>query len=110
MRILMSGGAGFLASHLTDLLLSHGHTVVGVDNFITGKPDNIKHLNGNAKYSFLTHDVCEPLKIDGAVDRIYHMASPASPMGYVKHQIATVKVNSLGTWNLLELALEKNAR
>jgi dTDP-glucose 4,6-dehydratase len=110
MRILISGGAGFLSSHLTDLLLSQGHSVVGVDNFITGKPDNIKHLNGNPKYSFLKHDVIEPLKIDGPIDRIYHMASPASPMGYVKHQIATVKVNSQGTWNLLELALEKKAR
>ncbi|CAN5416059.1 GDP-mannose 4,6-dehydratase [soil metagenome] len=110
MRILISGAAGFLASHLTDLLLSQGHEVVGVDNFITGKPDNIRHLQGNAKYSFIKHDVIEPLKIDGPIDRIYHMASPASPVGYVKHQIATVKVNSQGTWNLLELSLEKKAR
>jgi dTDP-glucose 4,6-dehydratase len=110
MRILISGAAGFLASHLTDLLLSQGHEVVGVDNFITGKADNIRHLEGNPKYSFRKHDVIEPLKIDGQVDRIYHMASPASPVGYVKHQIATVKVNSQGTWNLLELALEKKAR
>jgi dTDP-glucose 4,6-dehydratase len=110
MRILISGGAGFLGSHLTDLLLSQGHEVVGVDNFITGKAENTKHLAGNPKYSFIKHDVVEPLKIDGQVDRIYHMASPASPMGYVKHQIATVKVNSQGTWNLLELALEKKSR
>src|SRR5829696_2497684 len=110
MRILISGAAGFLASHLTDLLLSQGHEVVGVDNFITGKPDNIRHLEGNPKYSFRKHDVIEPLKIDGPIDRIYHMASPASPVGYVKHQIATVKVNSQGTWNLLELALEKKGR
>jgi dTDP-glucose 4,6-dehydratase len=110
MRILISGGAGFLASHLTDLLLSQGHEVVGVDNFITGKSENIRHLEGNPKYAFLKHDVCEPLKIQGAIDRIYHMASPASPVGYVKHQIATVKVNSIGTWNLLELSLEKKAR
>ena len=110
MRILISGAAGFLASHLTDLLLSQGHEVVGVDNFITGKADNIRHLEGNPKYSFRKHDVIEPLKIDGPVDRIYHMASPASPVGYVKHQVATVKVNSQGTWNLLELALEKKGR
>jgi dTDP-glucose 4,6-dehydratase len=110
MRILISGAAGFLASHLTDLLLSQGHEVVGVDNFITGKADNIRHLQGNPKYSFIKADVIEPLKIDGQIDRIYHMASPASPVGYVKHQIATVKVNSQGTWNLLELALEKKAR
>src|SRR5437763_4924313 len=110
MRTLISGAAGFLGSHLTDLLLSQGHEVVGVDNFITGKADNIAHLEGNPKYTFNKHDVIEPLKISGAVDRIYHMASPASPMGYVKHQIATVKVNSQGTWNLLELSLEKKAR
>jgi len=110
MRVLISGAGGFLGSHLTDLLLSHGHSVVGVDNFITGKPQNIEHLKGHKNYSFIRHDVIEPLKIDGPVDRIYHMASPASPVGYVKHQVATVKVNSQGTWNLLELSLEKKAR
>ncbi len=110
MRILISGGAGFLASHLTDLLLSQGHEVVGVDNFITGKPANIAHLKGQKNYAFIEHDVIEPLQIDGSIDRIYHLASPASPIGYVKHQLATLKVNSQGTWNLLELALAKNAR
>jgi dTDP-glucose 4,6-dehydratase len=110
MRILISGAAGFLGSHLTDLLLSHGHDVVGVDNFITGKPDNVRHLEGTARFKLIKHDVVEPLKLDGPIDRIYHMASPASPVGYVKHQIATVKVNSQGTWNLLELSLEKRAR
>src|SRR5438067_3918104 len=113
MRILISGGAGFLSSHLSDLLLAQGHDVVGVDNFITGKPENIAHLRGNAHYTFVRHDVIEPLKaeqIEGAIDRIYHMASPASPVGYVKHQVATLKVNSQGTWNLLELAEKKNAR
>jgi dTDP-glucose 4,6-dehydratase len=110
MRILISGAAGFLGSHLTDLLLSQGHEVVGVDNFITGKPQNIAHLEGNGRYHFIRHDVIEPLAIDGPVDRIYHMASPASPIGYVKHQVATLKVNSQGTWNLLELSLAKGAR
>src|SRR5882757_1540130 len=111
MRILISGGAGFLGSHLTDLLLGQGHDVVGVDNFITGKPDNVRHLvDHNPKYKFIQHDVIEPLKIAGPIDRIYHMASPASPIGYVKHQVATMKVNSQGTWNLLELSLEKNSR
>jgi dTDP-glucose 4,6-dehydratase len=110
MRILITGAAGFLGSHLTDLLLSQGHEVVGVDNFITGKDQNIAHLKGNAKYSFVRADVIEPLRVDGHVDRIYHMASPASPIGYVKHQVATLKVNSQGTWNLLELSLEKKAR
>src|SRR5687768_13934276 len=110
MRILITGAAGFLGSHLTDLLLGQGHDVVGVDNFITGKQENVAHLKGNPRYSFVTADVIEPLKIDGPVDRIYHMASPASPAGYVKNQLATLKVNSQGTWNLLELALAKKAR
>ncbi len=110
MRCIVTGGAGFLGSHITDLLLSQGHEVVGIDNFITGNKDNIAHLNGNKGYSFIEADVIEPLKIDGPVDRIYHMASPASPIGYVKHQVATLKVNSQGTWNCLELAEAKKAR
>jgi dTDP-glucose 4,6-dehydratase len=110
MRILISGAAGFLGSHLTDLLLSQGHEVVGVDNFITGKPENIRHLEGQAGYRFIRHDVIEPLAVEGPIDRIYHLASPASPVGYVKHQLATLRVNSQGTWNLLELALAKRAR
>jgi dTDP-glucose 4,6-dehydratase len=114
MRVLISGAAGFLGSHLTDLLLSQGHEVVGVDNYITGKAENIAHLEGNKAYSFVRHDVIEPLVntkvVDGPVDRIYHMASPASPIGYVKHQVATLKVNSQGTWNLLEFAVAKGSR
>lgn len=112
MRILIAGGAGFLSSHLTDLLLSQGHEVIGVDNFITGKRENIAHLKGNPKYSFIEADVTEPLdgKLSGKIDRIYHMASPASPIGYVKHQVATLKVNSQGTWLLLELAEKQKAR
>jgi dTDP-glucose 4,6-dehydratase len=110
MRILISGAAGFLGSHLTDLLLSQGNEVVGVDNFITGKRQNIAHLKGNPHFTFVEHDVIEPLQIGGDIGRIYHMASPASPIGYVKHQVATLKVNSQGTWNLLELSLQKEAR
>jgi dTDP-glucose 4,6-dehydratase len=110
MRILISGAAGFLGSHLTDLLLGQGHEVIGVDNFLTGKRENIAHLANNPRYHFIEHDVIQPLKVDGPIDRIYHMASPASPVGYVKYQIICMKVNSQGTWNLLELALEKGAR
>jgi len=110
MRVLISGAAGFLGSHLTDLLLGQGHEVVGVDNFITGKPENIAHLRGNARYTFIKADVIQPLKFEGSLDRIYHMASPASPIGYVKHQVATLKVNSQGTWNLLELAETRGSR
>src|SRR5579862_8418083 len=111
MRILISGAAGFLGSHLCDLLLGQENEVVGVDNFITGKPQNIAHLVGkHPRFKFIEADVISPLKIDGPIDRIYHMASPASPIGYVKHQVATLKVNSQGTWNLLELAHAKNGR
>jgi dTDP-glucose 4,6-dehydratase len=110
MRVLISGGAGFLGSHLTDLLLAQGHEVIGVDNFITGRQENIAHLASRPRYSFIRHDVTEKLDVVGSLDRIYHMASPASPIGYVKHQVATMKVNSQGTWLLLELALEKDAR
>ena len=111
MRILITGAAGFLASHLTDLLLGQGHEIVGVDNFVTGKPCNIEHLKGNSKYQFIRQDVIEGLPADlGPIDRIYHMASPASPIGYVKQQVATLKVNSQGTWNCLELAEKKGAR
>lgn len=110
MRILITGAAGFLGSHLTDLVLSQGHEVVGVDNFITGKTQNIAHLQANDRFTFVEQDVIVHFRIDGPIDRIYHMASPASPAGYVKNQIATMKVNSQGTWNLLELALEKEAR
>jgi dTDP-glucose 4,6-dehydratase len=110
MRILITGAAGFLGSHLTDLLLSQAHDVVGLDNFITGKDQNIAHLKGNARYKFIRQDVIEKFDVDGAIDRIYHMASPASPAGYVKNQVATMKVNSQGTWNLLEMSLAKKAR
>jgi dTDP-glucose 4,6-dehydratase len=110
MRILISGAAGFIGSHLTDLHLSQGDEVVGLDNFITGRRDNVAHLAGNRKYQLIEHDVIEPAKIDGPVDRIYHLASPASPKAYAENRIATMKVNSQGAWNLLDLAVEKNAR
>lgn len=110
MRILISGAGGFLGSHITDMLLGQGHEVVGVDNFITGRKDNIAHLTDNKKFTFVEADVIQPVRVDGPIDRIYHMASPASPIGYVKHQVATLKVNSQGTWNLLELAEAKKAR
>ena len=110
MRILITGGAGFLASHLTDLLLAQGHEIVGMDNLITGRSENIGHLRDVKAYTFIKRDVIESVAIDGPIDRIYHMASPASPIGYVKHQVLTLKVNSEATWKLLELSLEKKAR
>jgi nucleoside-diphosphate-sugar epimerase len=108
MRILISGGAGFLGSHLTDLLLGQGHEVIAADNFITGKPDNVAHLRGHPRHRLIKHDVTQPLELDGPIDRIYHMASPASPMGYVKHQVATMKVNSEGTWKLNATAIRRS--
>jgi dTDP-glucose 4,6-dehydratase len=110
MRIAISGAAGFLGSHLTDLLLEQGHEVIGLDNFLTGHRRNVAHLEGNPRYRLIEKDVIAPLDLDGAIDRIYHMASPASPIGYVKHQVATLKVNSQGAWNLLEMAEKKGAR
>jgi dTDP-glucose 4,6-dehydratase len=110
MRILISGAAGFLGSTLTDLLLSRGDEVVGVDNFITGKRENVAHLANNPKYKFLEQDVNQAFKVDGAIDRIFHLASPATTVGYYKNQIATLKANSFGTCNLLDIALEKRAR
>jgi len=110
MRILISGGAGFLASHLTDLLLGQGHEIVGIDNFLTGKKENIAHLKDNPLYNFIEGDVIRHTIYPGKFDRIYHMASPASPIGYVKHQIMTLKVNSQGAWSLLEIAEKSGAR
>ena len=110
MRILISGAAGFIGSHLADLLLEQGDEVVGVDNFVTGSRDNVAHLRNNPRFTLVEHDVTTPLKLDGPVDRVYHLASPASPWAYENLRIATMKVNSQGTWNLLELACAKDAR
>src|SRR5688572_19037627 len=105
MRIVVSGAAGFLGSHLVDLLLDQGHEVVGLDNFVTGRPQNVQHLQGNGRFNLIKTDVSNPLRLEGAVERIYHLASPASPKAYASHRVATMKVNSAGTWNLLEMAV-----
>ncbi|MDD5350006.1 MAG: SDR family oxidoreductase [Chthoniobacteraceae bacterium] len=107
---LITGGAGFLASHLTDRLLAEGHRVIGIDNFITGSPANIEHLAGNENYRFIKQDVTQYLFIDEPVDFVFHFASPASPIDYLEHPIPTLKVGALGTHNALGLAKAKKAR
>jgi dTDP-glucose 4,6-dehydratase len=110
MRILITGAAGFLGSHLCDRFLAEGHEVVGVDNFITGRPDNLAHLMGRRDFRFLEHDVTEYLYVEGALDGVLHFASPASPVDYLEKPIQTLKVGSLGTHKALGLAKAKNAR
>ena len=110
MRILITGGAGFLGSHLADALLGQGHHVICMDNFITGRPENIAHLLGHDRFSLLKYNVCDYLHIDGALDAVMHFASPASPMDYLELPIATLKVGALGTHKALGLAKAKGAR
>ena len=110
MRTLITGGAGFLGSHLCDRLLAEGHEVVCVDNFITGRPANLQHLRPNPKFRIIVHDVSRPLNIDGLVDNVMHFASPASPVDYVKSSIQTLKVGSLGTHVALGIAKAHGAR
>ncbi|MAG56116.1 MAG: NAD-dependent dehydratase [Planctomycetes bacterium] len=108
-RVLITGGAGFLGSHLTDLMLSHGHEVIGMDNLLTGDPANIAHLAGRDDYQFIKHNVTNYIYVDGPLDYILHFASPASPIDYLQLPIQTLKVGSLGTHKALGLAKEKGA-
>jgi dTDP-glucose 4,6-dehydratase len=106
---VITGGAGFLGSHLTDRLLAEGHRVIAVDNLVTGNVANIEHLAGNPSYRYIKHDVTDFIYIPGHVDHVWHFASPASPIDYLKIPIPTLKVGSLGTHNALGLAKEKGA-
>ncbi len=108
-RTLVTGGAGFLGSHLCDALLDRGHEVVAMDNLITGSVENIEHIR-NRKFTFIKHDVTNYIYLSGPLDYILHFASPASPIDYLEKPIPTLKVGSLGTHNALGLAKEKRAR
>jgi dTDP-glucose 4,6-dehydratase len=109
-RAVITGGAGFLGSHLGDRLLAEGYEVVAVDNLVTGSLNNIAHNSDNPHFSYIAQDIIEPYTVDGPVDIIYHFASPASPVDYLELPLETLKVGSYGTHNTLELAKSKNAR
>jgi dTDP-glucose 4,6-dehydratase len=110
LRIAVSGAAGFIGSHWCDRLLTEGHTVVALDNFLTGSPRNLAHLERHARLRFMEQDITLPFSVEGPVDGVVNMASPASPKDYLEHPIETLDVGSMGTRRMLELALEKDAR
>lgn len=109
-KVLITGGAGFLGSHLTDRFIKEGYKVIVMDNLITGNPDNIAHLFGNENFQFINHDVTNFIHVEGNLDFILHFASPASPIDYLEMPIQTLKVGSLGTHKALGLAKAKGAR
>lgn len=109
-RTLITGGAGFLGSHLCDRFIAEGHEVICMDNFITGSPDNIAHLFGHERFRFIQHDVTNYIYAEGPLDNVLHFASPASPIDYLKFPIPTLKVGALGTHKALGLAKAKGAR
>jgi len=110
MNIVVTGGAGFIGSHLCEWLLDEGNRVVCVDNLVTGRKENVKLFLKNPNFTFIEHDVSKSFRINGPVDQIYHMSSPASPVDYQKLPIETMMVNSLGTKNMLDMANEKRAK
>ena len=110
MRIVVSGAAGFIGSHMCDRLLGDGHSVVALDNLLTGNRRNLAHLEGETRFRFIERDITQPFSIEGPVDGVVHMACPASPKDYMEHPIETLNVGSIGTRRMLELAREKGAR
>ena len=110
MRIVIAGAAGFIGSHLCDRLLAEGHTIVGIDNFLTGKAANLEHVADDPRFAFQEWDITMPFTIEGPVDVVANLASPASPKDYLEHPIETLDVGSIGTRNMLELARDKSAR
>lgn len=110
MRVLIAGAAGFVGSHLVDRFLAEGCEVIGVDNLLTGDPRNLAHLSDHPSFRFVTQDVTEPLAVEGALAGVLHLASPASPVDYLAHPLATLEAGSAGTRNMLRLAKAKGAR
>src|SRR6201987_5403580 len=110
MRAVVTGGAGFLGSHLCDRLLAEGREVLALDNLITGDEGNLRHLRGNPRFRFERKDVTEPVRVEGEVGYVFHLASPASPPDYLKFPLETLKVGSIATMNTLELAQSKGAK
>ncbi|HWB85757.1 MAG TPA: UDP-glucuronic acid decarboxylase family protein [Bryobacteraceae bacterium] len=110
MRIVVAGAAGFIGSHMCERLLADGHSVLALDNFLTGTPRNLVTLETESRFQFIKQDITEPFAVEGAVDCVVNMASPASPKDYLEHPIKTLDVGSIGTRRMLELALEKGAR
>ncbi len=110
MRVMVTGAAGFLGSHLCDRFLQEGHEVIGLDNLITGNIRNVEHLSGNPRFRFIKHDVTEYIFLSGKLDALLHFASPASPIDYLELPIQTLKVGAMGTHKALGLAREKGAR
>lgn len=110
MRTLITGGAGFIGSHLCDRFLAEGHDVIAVDNFITGRPENVAHLMGHPRFQLIELDVTNFIFVDGELDNVLHFASPASPVDYLRYPIQTLKVGALGTHKTLGLAKKKRAR
>lgn len=106
-RTLITGGAGFLGSHLCDRFIAEGHEVVCMDNFITGSPDNVAHLIGSPQFQLIEHDVTNYVYVEGPLDNVLHFASPASPIDYLRYPIQTLKVGALGTHKTLGLAKAK---
>jgi dTDP-glucose 4,6-dehydratase len=110
LRIVVSGAAGFIGSHFCDRLLAEGHTVVGLDNFLTGSPANVAHLEADPRFRLVPQDITRPFTVSGPVDCVANLASPASPKDYLEHPIETLDVGSVGTRHMLELARDKGAR